>query len=301
MPNAFTFAEHQLTLYPSAHGMSITVPDLAQANQYVQSSVDKYSACFNSYAALATAYTTVAGPVGDAYRKTVAFSTSWPEMVMSGVMLVVGAVLMLYGYKLVRPVNLAAGAYLGFTGSLILLQIFATSIDSCYVTMGVATGCAVLLGVACAAKRSSVLVVLGIVLGEIVGDNFYKLFLAAYLPEYVAFGCIGFFAVLLAVLLGHVGDFAVKLACAFFGAYMFTCNLTKLVLVPYVPGGAAFNAFLTYKPDVAKAIVLSSDVVTPLIGSPYVYGPVLGVALLTAIGTTVQVRMLRSAQGKDMH
>ena len=94
-----------------------------------------------------------------------------------------------------------------------------------------------LLGVLCGMKRSSMLVVLGVILGEIVGDNFYKLFLAAYVPEYIAFGCIGFFSVLLAVLMGHVGDFAVKVACAFFGAYMVTCNLVKLALIPYVPGG----------------------------------------------------------------
>lgn len=281
--------------------MSVTVPDLGTANAYVQGSVDKYAACFNSYAVLSTAYTTVSGTVGGAYGTALGATTSWPSQVMGALMLAAGVALMLYGYKLVRPVNFAAGAYLGFTGSLILLQIFASAIDSCYVTMGVASVCALLLGLACALKRSSVLVVLGIVLGEIVGDNFYKLFLAAYLPEYVAFGCIGFFATLLAVVLGRVGDFSVKVACAFFGSYLVTCQLIKLVLMPYVPGGAGFAAFLTYKPDVAKAIVLSSEVITPLIGSYYVYGPVILLAVLTVIGTSVQVSLLRSAQGKDMH
>ena len=49
----------------------------------------------------------------------------------------------------------------------------------------------------CALSRGSVLAVLGLVAGEIVGDVVYKSFLMPFgAPEYAAFFCIGFFAVL---------------------------------------------------------------------------------------------------------
>ena len=59
--------------------MSVTVPDLGTANAYVQGSVDKYAACFNSYAVLSTAYTTVSGTVGGAYGTALGVTTSWPS------------------------------------------------------------------------------------------------------------------------------------------------------------------------------------------------------------------------------
>ena len=75
---------------------------------------------------------------------------------------------------------------------------------------------------------------LGLVAGEIVGDLFYKTFLASVFPDYVAFGCIGFFAVLLAAVAGNLGDFAWKLGCAFFGSYIALVSFIKLVSDPAV-------------------------------------------------------------------
>jgi len=208
---------------------------------------------------------------------------------------------MLYGFRLVRPVNFVAGAYLGGTSSLILLQIFAPAFPNCYAIVAGATVCALVLGMVCYKKRTSVLVVLGIVLGEIVGDNFYKLFLASVFPEYVAFGCIGFFAVLLGVGAASFGDFFVKATTAFFGAYIVVCSILKLVVIPYVPKfGPQFVAFLSYKPALAKALTLSPEVTGPLIASPYVYGPVALVLLLTAIGTQTQLKLLAKEEDGDM-
>jgi hypothetical protein len=97
----------------------------------------------------------------------------------------------------------------------------------------------------------------------------------------------------------HVGDFLVKVATAFFGAYLITCNILKLIVVPFVPTGAEFAVFLSYKPDLTKALLLDSSVTGPLIGSPYVYGPVLFLALLTAIGATVQVKTLKKEEDEE--
>ena len=103
----------------------------------------------------------------------------------------------------------------------------------------------------------------------------------------------------LAVLVGNVGDFAVKVATAFFGSYLFLTNGLKLAstLVP-PPYGPSLLAFNTFKPELSLA--LSSSSVDTLIGSPYIYGPAIGLVLLTIVGTAVQVRLLKAAQTSDM-
>ena len=74
--------------------------------------------------------------------------------------------------------------------------------------------------------------------------------------------------------------------------------MLKLVLIPLVPGGAEFVAFLSYKPALAKALTLSSEVTGPLIASPYVYGPVALVLALTAFGTQTQLNLLAKDEGE---
>ena len=101
------------------------------------------------------------------------------------------------------------------------------------------------------------------------------------------------------MLVGNVGDFAVKLACAFFGAYLALTNGLKLAaaLVP-PPYGPSLLAFNTFKPELSLS--LSSSSVSTLIGSPYIYGPAIGLAVLTLAGVVVQVRLLKAAQTSDM-
>ena len=50
-------------------------------------------------------------------------ASSFPSQVFSAGLVLLGGALLLYGYKLVRPVNFAAGAYLGGTLSLLLLKL----------------------------------------------------------------------------------------------------------------------------------------------------------------------------------
>lgn len=184
------------------------MPDLQTANRFISGSYDKYTTCISSYEIVTTATSAVSTQAGAATGLVTQFVGSLPQQVMSGLTLAVGLVLMVYGYKLVRPVNFAAGAYLGWTASLILLTIFAPTLASCPAVLAVGTCSGLLVGLLCAMKRASVMAVLGVVAGEMVGDVFFKTFLASLAPEYVAFGCIGFFAVLLAVLSAYAGDFA---------------------------------------------------------------------------------------------
>ena len=103
----------------------------------------------------------------------------------------------------------------------------------------------------------------------------------------------------LCVLVGQVGDLAVKVACAFFGAYLLVTNALKLAS-PYVPApyGPALLAFNAFKPALSSALAPST--LNTVVGSPYIYGPALALALLTAVGTITQVRLLKAAQTSDM-
>jgi len=277
--------------------MSISVPSLDAANSFISGSYDRYTSCISSYEIVTQATSVVSTQAGAATGLVTQFVGSLPQQVMSGAALVVGLVLMVYGYKLVRPVNFAAGAYLGWTASLLLLTIFAPALNSCPAILAVGTCSGLLVGLLCAMKRASVLAVLGVVAGEMVGDVFFKTFLASVAPEYVAFGCIGFFAVLLAVLSAYAGDFAFQAFCAFFGSYLAVVNFTKLVLVPYAPNGSQFLPFLSYKPELTQVLVSGQAIA----GSPYLYGPALAVLALTAFGTWAQVSLLaRAKKAEDL-
>jgi len=292
---------------PSAHAFDMAVqgrrlsvlemPDVQTANAFVTGSVDKLTQCIVRFELLQT----VASTVADAASPIVSLQASLPAQIMSLAALITGIALLTYGYKLLRPVNFVAGAYFGGTTALMMLNIFVPALSSCLIIVLAASVSGLLLGVLCSLKRVSVLVVLGLVVGEIIGDLFYKTFLAAVAPEYIAFGCIGFFAVLAGVLAGHAGDFAWKLCCSFFGAFLVISSVLRLVIVPFVPDAIQFESFLAFKPDVPhKMLQRASEHHSTLFGSPYVFGPVLALLLLTAAGTWLQLRLLKEEQSKDM-
>ena len=280
--------------------MSLTIPDLSTSTTFVTSAVDGFGTCVASISTPIASVTTV---VTDQTTAATSFITtaaaSWPSQVFSVGMLLAGALLLLYGYKMVRPVNFVAGCYLGGTLSLLLLNIFAPTLTSCAAIVATGAASGLLLGFLCALKRASMLTLLGLVAGEILGDVAYKTFLLPLgAPEYAAFFCIGFFAVLLAVLVGQVGDFSVKLVCSFFGAYLVLTNSLKLA-APYVPSpyGDGLLAFNAFKPELSNALAKSTY--TTLIGSPYVYGPAIALALLTALGTYIQVKSLKADESLE--
>ena len=174
-----------------------TVPDLATSTAFVVGSVDRFSACLASYGPLTSATATVTDKAGIALSFVTDVASSWPAQVWTAGLVVVGLALLFYGFKMVRPVNFVAGAYCGGTLSLLALNIFVPALSSCGAIVGVGVACGLVLGLLCAMKRGSVLAVIGLVAGEIVGDVAYKtILLPLGAPEYAAFFCIGFFAVL---------------------------------------------------------------------------------------------------------
>ena len=164
-----------------------------------------------------------------AMKTLVTLPYSAPSQIVSALMLAAGVALLVWGYKLLRPVNFVTGAYLGGTISLLVLNIFTPALSNCPLIVACVCVAALFVGIVCACKRASMLVVLGITVGEIAGDLFFKTFLAALAPDYVAFGCIGFFAVLCGVFFGHAGDLAWKVGCAFLGGFLIVRNIIKLV------------------------------------------------------------------------
>lgn len=283
--------------------MLLEIPDLEHANKFISGSMDRFSKCFVSFELLKTTSASVADfsmPVAVAIASTTA---SAPAQLMSGAAFLVGVALLVFGYKLLRPVNFFAGTYLGGTFALLMLNIFAPALASCPIIVLATSASGLLLGVLCALKRTSVLVVLGLVVGEIIGDLFYKTMLARLAPEYVAFGCIGFFSVLTGVLAGNAGDFAWKVGCSFFGAYLVVANFLRLAVVPYAPDSVKFEGFLAFRPDVTQTIARASQYKDTILGSPYVYGPVVVLLLLTVAGAGLQSRLSKAelrAKGEPM-
>mmetsp|Transcript_49963 Transcript_49963/g.99488 ORF Transcript_49963/g.99488 Transcript_49963/m.99488 type:complete len:291 (-) Transcript_49963:388-1260(-) len=276
--------------------MGIEVPDLNTAHDFIVGAIDRYSTCIASFAPLQSASETVRSASSSYVSPIMEASTSLPEQILSLATLALGAALWALGYKLVRPVNFIAGAYFGSTMSLLLLKIFAPTLTSCSLIVAVGTVSGLIVGVLCALKRAAVLIVLGLVAGEIVGDLVYKSLLSSVAPEYVAFGCIGFFAVLMGVLFGHVGDFAWKLGCAFFGAYLMIESFLKLLLIPYVPNGYKFREFVTFQPDISQAVSKGGEYASFVVASPFVWGPTVVLIVLTSVGTWLQVRLLKQAR-----
>lgn len=277
----------------------LEVPDLDHANKFISGSIDRFSQCFVSFELLKTT-SDFSTPVTVAIASTAA---SAPAQLMSGAALLVGVALLVFGYKLLRPVNFFAGTYLGGTFALLMLNIFAPAFASCPIIVVATSASGLLLGVLCALKRTSLLVVLGLVVGEIIGDLFYKTILARVAPEYVAFGCIGFFSVLTGVLAGNAGDFAWRVGCSFFGAYLVVANFLRLAVVPYAPDSVKFEGFLAFRPDVTQTIARASQYQDTILGSPYVYGPVIVLLLLTVAGAELQSRLFKAelrAKGEPM-
>ena len=78
-----------------------------------------------------------------------------PAQVGNAGVLLLGLIILFYAYKLVRPLNFVAGAWLGVTFSLILMTIFAPYVTACVPIVVVGTACGLLLGVLAAMSRIS--------------------------------------------------------------------------------------------------------------------------------------------------
>merc|ERR1711865_1125191 len=127
------------------------------------------------------------------------------------------------------------GLYIGASVSMFLLTFSAGTplMGDCMAMISVVTVSSLLSAIICLVYRKSMYLVLGMIAGEIVGKFVYHLCLeSAGLGSNTLYITIGFFAM--------VG------ASALMGSYFATTALVELVVVPYVPDGYNYAAFLAY-------------------------------------------------------
>jgi len=229
-----------------------------------------------------------------ALDQAIAMGQTTPWQAFSVATLAFALALLFLGFYLVRIVNFFSGFYLGSSLSLFLISLFAADLpmmQACKVLLGTVTGSALLIAIICVVKRKSMYVLLGLIAGEIIGRFFYHLAIerSGYGTN-ALYVSIGFFAVVGAYAVKEIGDLAWMVCTALMGAYFTVISLTELVLVPYLPDGKQYAAFLSYRP--------SGIEVSTITGSQYLWAPIGAIALLTLIGLLTQLacynKMMRS-------
>lgn len=217
-------------------------------------------------------------------------ANSMPWQAFSGVTLAVAMLLMFLGWYLVRAVNLFGGLYIGASVSMFLLTFSAGTplMGDCVAMISVVTISSLLSAIICLVYRKSMYLVLGMIAGEIVGKFVYHLCLeSAGLGSNTLYITIGFFAMVGAYAVKEVGDLAWMICTALMGSYFATTALVELVVVPYVPDGYNYAAFLAYRPS-PNVSGLHKDVQNFAM-SKYLWAPLGAMLLLTLIGLLTQL------------
>ena len=203
------------------------------------------------------------------------------------------------GYVLVRPINFACGAYLGGSIALLVLKAVIKVQATCLTIVGIPTLAGLLLGSLAAWKRGSLFAVLGLIMGEVAGRYFYNSLLRPLgVPEQLAYTCIGFFAVVLIVVIEKVGDRTVSAVFASVGAFYTVSNFLQLLVVPFVDANTAsrFNNFFYIQgPKLASLGHRDYDwqYLTYLTSDPFILLPLLVTIVLSVVGAVQQGRLLR--------
>jgi len=261
--------------------------DAAQAfvyGSFNRTSVHILETCF------AGEVTIVQSMTNGALTQTLEAAHSMPWQAFSGLTLAVAMLLMFLGWYLVRAVNLFGGLYIGASLSVFFLT-FATDtplMQNCLAMTSVVGVSALLCAVICLVYRKSMYLVLGMIAGEIIGKFVYHLLLeSAGLGTNTLYISIGFFAVLCAYAVKEVGDLAWMVCTALMGSYFATTAIVELVVVPYVPDGYNYAAFLAYRPS-PNVSGLHKDVQNFAM-SKYLWAPLGAMLVLTVVGLLTQL------------
>jgi hypothetical protein len=217
-------------------------------------------------------------------------ANSMPWQAFSGVTLAIAMLLMFLGWYLVRAVNLFGGLYIGASVSVFLLTFSAGTplMGDCVAMISVVTVSSLLGAIICLVYRKSMYLVLGMIAGEIVGKFVYHLCLeSAGLGSNTLYITIGFFAMVGAYAVKEVGDLAWMICTALMGSYFATTALVELVVVPFVPDGYNYAAFLAYRPS-PNVSGLHKDVQNFAM-SKYLWAPLGAMLLLTLISLLTQL------------
>jgi hypothetical protein len=267
--------------------MAAEVIDAADAlmhNDFNRSAVHLLETCF------AGEVTIVQSITNGALTQGLEAAQSVPWQAFSGLTLAISMLLMFLGWYLVRAVNLFGGLYIGASVSVFLLTFSAGTplMGDCLAMISVVTVSSLLCAIICLVYRKSMYLVLGMIAGEIVGKFVYHLCLETNgLGSNTLYITIGFFAMVGAYAVKEVGDLAWMICTALMGAYFATTALVELVVVPYVPDGYNYAAFLAYRPS-PNISGLHKDV-HDFAMSKYLWAPLGAMLLLTLIGLLTQL------------
>ena len=215
---------------------------------------------------------------------------SVPWQAFSVLTLVISMLLMFMGWQLGYLVRAVGGLYIGASVSVFLLTFDAWDLimGDCLMMLVFVTVCSLLSAIICWRFRKSMYIVLGMIAGEIVGKFVYHLCLEANdFGSNTLYISIGFFAAVGAYLCAMVGDLAWMICTALMGSYFATTALVELVVVPYVPDGYNYAAFLAYRPS-PNMSGLHKDVQNFAM-SKYLWAPLGVMLLLTLVGLLVQL------------
>ena len=215
---------------------------------------------------------------------------SVPWQAFSALTLLISMLLMVMGWKLTFLVRAIGGLYIGASVSVFLLTFVAGTpiMGDCLMMLVFVTVCSLLSAIICWRFRKSMYIVLGMIAGEIVGKFVYHLCLEANdFGSNTLYISIGFFAAVGAYFVAMVGDLAWMICTALMGSYFATTALVELVVVPYVPDGYNYAAFLAYRPS-PNMSGLHKDVHNFAM-SKYLWLPLGAMLLLTLVGLLVQL------------
>ena len=215
---------------------------------------------------------------------------SVPWQAFSVLTLVISMLLMFMGWQLGYLVRAVGGLYIGASVSVFLLTFDAWDLimGDCLMMLVFVTVCSLLSAIICWRFRKSMYIVLGLIAGEIVGKFVYHLCLEANdFGSNTLYISIGFFAAVGAYFVAMVGDLAWMICTALMGSYFATTALVELVVVPYVPDGYNYAAFLAYRPS-PNMSGLHKDVQNFAM-SKYLWAPLGVMLLLTLVGLLVQL------------
>lgn len=228
-----------------------------------------------------------------ALDNTIQAAQSAPWQAFSGLTLACAMGLLFLGWYLVRAVNFFGGFYLGSSLALLSISIignYSSALsENCIAMLSIVAATGLLAAVICVIKRKSMYLVLGLIAGEIIGKFFYHLLLEPTDAKgtMTMMFSVGFFMVLGAYAVKEIGDLAWMVCTALMGAYFATTALVELVVVPFVPEGENYGAFLAYRPT-PKISDVQADVKN-VVASKYLWAPFGVMMLLTLIGLLTQL------------
>ena len=212
---------------------------------------------------------------------------SVPWQAFSVLTLVISMLLMFMGWQLGYLVRAYGGLYIGASVSVFLLTFDAWDLimGDCLMMLVFVTVCSLLSAIICWRFRKSMYI--ANMSARPPASSYHLCLEPNGFGSNTLYISIGFFAAMGAYFVAMVGDLAWMICTALMGSYFATTALVELVVVPYVPDGYNYAAFLAYRPS-PNMSGLHKDVHNFAM-SKYLWLPLGAMLLLTLVGLLIQL------------